>query len=129
MDQQNAARAVHWIQCDDKIKAYNEKCKSVRQIKENLGLEILQSLNLSEISEQSIDKQAVSKFNIEALQTSIVTQVSNTYESYTNKFYRECFTEFLGSEEKADELIKFMKSKRKVERKITLKREKLTDLS
>ena len=129
MDQQNAARAVHWIQCDDKIKAYNEKCKSVRQIKENLGLEILQSLNLSEISEQSIDKQAVSKFNIEALQTSIVTQVSNTYESYTNKFYRECFTEFLGSEEKADELIKFMKNKRKVERKITLKREKLTDLS
>ena len=129
MDQQNAARAVHWIQCDDKIKAYNEKCKSVRQIKENLGLEILQSLNLSEISEQSIDKQAVSKFNIEALQTSIVTQVSNTYESYTNKFYRECFTEFLGSEEKADELIKFMKSKRKVERKITLKREKLIDLS
>ena len=129
MDQQNAARAVHWIQCDNKIKAYNEKCKSVRQIKENLGLEILQSLNLSEISEQSIDKQAVSKFNIEALQTSIVTQVSNTYESYTNKFYRECFTEFLGSEEKADELIKFMKSKRKVERKITLKREKLTDLS
>ena len=129
MDQQNAARAVHWIQCDDKIKAYNEKCKSVRQIKENLGLEILQSLNLSEISEQSIDKQAVSKFNIEALQTSIVTQVSNTYESYTNKFYRECFTEFLGSEEKADELIKFMKSKRKFERKITLKREKLTDLS
>ena len=122
-------KIVKWVQCDDKIKAYNDKCKSVREIKENLGLEILQSLNLSEISEQSIDKQAIFKFNIEALQTSIVTQVSNTYESYTNKFYRECFTEFLGSEEKADELIKFMKSKRKVERKITLKREKLIDLS
>ena len=122
-------KIVKWVQCDDKIKEYNDKCKSVREIKENLGLEILQSLNLSEISEQSIDKQAIFKFNIEALQTSIVTQVSNTYESYTNKFYRECFMEFLGSEEKADELIKFMKSKRKVERKITLKREKLTDLS
>ena len=122
-------KIVQWIQCDDKIKEYNEKCKSVRQIKENLGTEILENLNLSDFNEQTIDKQALPKFNIETLQTSLVTQVSNTYESYTNKFYKKCFTEFLGSEEKADELIKFMKSKRKVERKITLKRDKLIDLS
>ena len=122
-------KIVQWIQCDDKIKEYNEKCKSVRQIKENLGTEILENLNLSDFNEQTIDKQALPKFNIEALQTSLVTQVSNTYESYTNKFYKECFTEFLGSEEKADELIKFMKGKRKIERKITLKRDKLIDLS
>ena len=122
-------KIVQWIQCDDKIKEYNDKCKSVRQIKENLGTEILENLNLSDFNEQTIDKQALPKFNIEALQTSLVTQVSNTYESYTNKFYKECFTEFLGSEKKADELIKFMKSKRKIERKITLKRDKLIDLS
>jgi len=122
-------KIVQWIQCDDKIKEYNEKCKSVRQIKENLGTEILENLNLSDFNGEAIDKQALPKFNIEALQTSLVTQVSNTYESYTNKFYKGCFTEFLGSEEKADELIKFMKSKRKIERKITLKRDKLIDLS
>ena len=118
-------KVVEWVKCDDKIKEYNEKTKSVRQTKDNLGSEIIQNLNLSDINEQTIDKQALPKFNIEALQTSVVTQVSNTYESYTTKFYKECFTEFLGSGEKADELIKFMKSKRKVERRITLKRDKL----
>ena len=82
-------KIVQWIQCDDKIKEYNDKCKSVRQIKENLGTEILENLNLSDFNEQTIDKQALPKFNIEALQTSLVTQVSNTYESYTNKFYKE----------------------------------------
>ena len=44
---------------------------------------------------------------------------SKTYENYTNKFYKDCFTEFLGSGEKANELIQFMKQKRKVEEKIT----------
>ena len=127
--EQSQDLAVQWIQCDDKIKEYNEKCKSVRQKKENLGTEILENLNLSDFNEQTIDKQALPKFNIESLQTSLVTQVSNTYESYTKKFYKECFTEFLGSEDKADELIKFMKSKRKVQKKIILKRDALIDLS
>ena len=53
---------------------------------------------------------------------------TKTYENYTNKFYMDCFTEFLGSEEKAKELIDFMKKKRKVETKITLKRGYIMDM-
>ena len=43
--------------------------------------------------------------------------------NYTNKFYKDCFTEFLNSEEKANQLLKFMKSKRKVKNKIIIKRD------
>ena len=62
------------------------------------------------------------------MNSSLSFQNSKTYESYTNKFYIDCFTEFLSSEDKAKELLDFMKKKRKVETKITLKRGYLMEL-
>ena len=93
-------------------------------MKDKLSQEIM-----NEIDIQNKDKKSLPTFNIQSLKTSIIPQVSNTYENYTSKFYKECFTEYLGSEEKADELIQFMKSKRKVEKKYSLKRETLMDLN
>ena len=60
---------------------------------------------------------------LKALNTSIIPTVSNSYEGYSNKFLLECFSDYFNSEEKAKELIQFMKSKRKVEKKYSLKRE------
>tara|TARA_Y100001970_G_C14153149_1_gene813900 strand:- start:1123 stop:1488 length:366 start_codon:yes stop_codon:yes gene_type:complete len=115
---------VQWIQCDDKIKEYNNKIKKVKEMKEKLGNNIMNDIDI-----QNKDKKSMPIFNVKALQASIVPQITNSYESYTSKFYKECFTEYLGSEEKADELIQFMKNKRKVEKKYSLKRETLIDLN
>ena len=110
---------IKWIQYDNKIKEYNNKCKQLREQRDKLGTTMVQQINTSE---------TLPTYNITQMNTSLSFQKSKTYENYTNKFYKECFTEFLGSEEKANELFEFMKKKRKVEEKITLKRGIMVEL-
>ena len=110
---------IHWIQYDNKIKEYNNKCKKLREERDKLGTTMVQQINTSE---------SLPTYNITQMNSSLSFQKSKTYENYTNKFYKECFTEFLGSEEKANELFEFMKKKRKVEEKITLKRGIMVEL-
>ncbi len=109
MDQTNI---IKWVQYDNKIKEYNDKCKQMREERDKIGSSMIESVN----------KESLPTINITQMNTSLSFHKSKNYESYTNKFYKDCFTEFLGSEEKANELIQFMKQKRKVEEKIILKR-------
>tara|TARA_B100000575_G_scaffold257174_1_gene227936 strand:+ start:1841 stop:2188 length:348 start_codon:yes stop_codon:yes gene_type:complete len=110
---------IHWIQYDNKIKEYNQKCKKLREERDKLGETMIQKIDTS---------GSLPTYNITQMNTSLSFQKSKTYENYTNKFYKECFTEFLGSEEKANELFEFMKKKRKVEEKMTLKRGIMVEL-
>ena len=120
-------KIVQWVQCDNQLKEYTdkmkEKMKPVKDMRDKLGDEILQDLNIGEL-----DKSNIPTFNIQGLNASVVPTVNKSYESYTNKFYKECFSEYFGSDEKADDLIKFMKNRRKVENKFTLKRDILMNL-
>jgi len=122
------SKIVQWVQCDNQIKEYNdkmkEKIKPVKDMRDKLSDEILQEINIS-----SIEKSQIPTFNIQALNTSIVPTVNNSYEGYTNKFISDCFTEYFNSEEKAKELLTFMKNKRKVEKKYSLKRNILMNLN
>ena len=121
-------KIVQWVQCDNQIKEYNDKMKGkikpVKEMRDKLGDEILKEINISQI-----EKSQIPTFNIQALNTSIVPTVNNSYEGYTNKFLSDCFTEYFNSEEKAKELLTFMKNKRKVEKKYSLKRNYLMDLN
>ena len=121
-------KIVQWVQCDNQLKEYNdkmkEKMKPVKDMRDKLSDEILQEIDIG-----NIDKSKIPTFNIQALNTSIVPTVSNSYEGFSNKFLQECFIEYFDSEEKAKELIAFMKSRRKVEKKYSLKREVLMDLN
>ena len=122
------SKIVQWVQCDNQIKEYNdkmkEKIKPVREMRDKLSDEILQEINIS-----NLEKTQIPTFNIQALNTSIVPTVNNSYEGYTNKFLLDCFTEYFNSEEQAKELLTFMKNKRKVEKKYSLKRNILMDLN
>ena len=121
-------KIVQWVQCDNQLKEYNdkmkEKMKPVKEMRDKLSNEILQEIDVS-----NVDKSKIPTFNIQALNTSIVPTVSNSYEGYSNKFLLECFSEYFDSDERAKELIQFMKNKRKVEKKFSLKREVLMDLN
>lgn len=121
-------KIVQWVQCDNQIKEYNdkmkEKIKPVKDMRDKLSDEILQVLNID-----NLEKSQIPTFNIQALNTSIVPTVNNSYEGYTNKFLSDCFTEYFNSEEKSKELLTFMKGKRKVEKKYSLKRNHLMDLN
>ena len=115
------SKIVQWVQCDDQIKSYNDKMKEMR---DKLSEEILHEIDIG-----NVEKSQIPTFNIQALNTSIIPTVSNSYEGYSNKFLLECFTDYFDSDEKAKELIQFMKNKRKVEKKYSLKREVLMDLN
>jgi len=121
-------KIVQWVQCDNQLKEYNDKMKDkmkpVKEMRDKLEKEIIVELDV-----QNKDKSELPTFNIQALNTSIIPTVNNSYESYTNKFYKECFGEYFGSDEKADDLIKFMKNRRKVEKKYTLKRDILMNIN
>ncbi len=122
------SKIVQWVQCDNQIKEYNnkmkEKIKPVKEMRDKLSDEILQEINISDI-----EKSKIPTFNIQALNTSIIPTINNSYEGFTNKFLNDCFTEYFNSEEKAKELLIFMKGKRKVEKKFSLKRNVLMDLN
>lgn len=121
-------KIVQWVQCDNQLKEYNdkmkEKMKPVKEMRDKLSDEILQEIDVS-----NVEKSKIPTFNIQALNTSIVPTVSNSYEGFSNKFLLECFSEYFDSDERAKELIQFMKNKRKVEKKYSLKREVLMDLN
>jgi hypothetical protein len=117
-------QVVTWVKYDDKIKEYQERVKKLREERDKIGESLIQSVETNE----EVDKKNLPKYNITQMNSSLAFQQSKTYENYTNKFYEECFKEFLGSEDKARELLEFMKIKRKVETKITLKRGYLMEL-
>ena len=115
------SKIVQWVQCDDQIKSYNdkmkEKIKPVKEMRDKLSEEILNDINIG-----NIDKCKIPTFNIQSMNTSIIPTVSNSYEGYSNKFLLECFSEYFNSDEKAKELIQFMKNKRKIEKEIFIKK-------
>lgn len=121
-------KIVQWVQCDNQLKEYNdkmkEKMKPVKEMRDKLSEEILQEIDIG-----NVEKSKIPTFNIQAMNTSIVPTVSNSYEGFSNKFLLECFSEYFDSDERAKELIQFMKNKRKVEKKYSLKREVLMDLN
>ena len=115
-------KIVQWVQCDNQIKEYNDKMKEkIKPIKERKD-ELEQDI-IAELDVPNKDKSELPTFNIQALNTSIKPQVNNSYEGLTNKFLTECFRDYFGSEEEAKKLLLFIKDKRKVEKKFSLKRD------
>ena len=121
-------KIVQWVQCDNQIKEYNdkmkEKLKPIKEMKNELEQDIIDELDVP-----NKDKSELPTFNIQALQTSIKPQVNNSYEGLTNKFLTECFQDYFGSSEEANKLLLFIKDRRKVEKKFSLKRDILMNLN
>jgi hypothetical protein len=110
------SKIIEWIQCDNKIKEYNNKSKKYKDRRNELCNDICSAI-------EDKDKSEIPTYNLESLNISITPTINNSYENYNNKFYLECFTEFLNDEEKASELLSFMKSKREIKKTYSIKRD------
>lgn len=108
---------VRWVKYDDKIKEYTDKCKLVKEEKEKIGIKIMSHVD------PNLEKDELPQYSIGALNARIVCNQTNSYEGITNKFLCECFREYFDSEEKAKELLLYIKSKREIKTKMVLKRE------
>jgi hypothetical protein len=112
---------VKWVHYDNKLKEYAEKSKKLRQEKDKIGTDILENLQVS----SETPKPDLPQFSIGALQTKVSCHQSTSYESLNYKFLKECFREYLQSEDKAEDLIKHIKQQRSSEVKVSLKRDVL----
>ena len=117
--QQMDEEIVKWIQYDNKLKEYNEKIKRLREEKEQLSEQIFEHYDIDETK----DAERLPRFNIEPLNTKLWVHKQNHYESLTYKFLAECLQSYFDSPEKAGEVIDFIRDKRSLVTKVSLKRE------
>ena len=120
-------KIVQWVQCDNQIREYNdkmkEKLKPIKEMKDELEQDIITELDVP-----NKEKSDLPTFNIQSMNTSIKPHVNNSYEGLTNKFLTECFTDYFGSSEESKKLLLFIKDRRKVEKKFSLKRDILMNI-
>ena len=119
---------VKWVHYDNKMKEYSEKIKVLRQERDSLSLSILDNLD---VPDQAKNKD-LPQFSIDALQTKVMCHKQRNYESLNYKFLTECLREYFQqdqtieqSEEKAKDVLLYIRQKRGYEEKMILKRDRL----
>ena len=122
------SNVVKWVHYDNKMKEYSEKIKVLRQERDSLSLSILDNLD---VPEQAKNKD-LPQFSIDALQTKVMCHKQRNYESLNYKFLTECLREYFQkdqtieqSEEKAKDVLLYIRQKRGYEEKMILKRDRL----
>jgi len=122
------SNVVKWVHYDNKMKEYSEKIKVLRQERDSLSLSILDNLD---VPDQAKNKD-LPQFSIDALQTKVMCHKQRNYESLNYKFLTECLREYFQqdqsieqSEEKAKDVLLYIRQKRGYEEKMILKRGRL----
>ena len=122
------SNVVKWVHYDNKMKEYSEKIKVLRQERDSLSLSIFDNLD---VPEQAKNKD-LPQFSIDALQTKVMCHKQRNYESLNYKFLTECLREYFQqdqtieqSEEKAKDVLLYIRQKRGYEEKMILKRDRL----
>ena len=105
---------VKWIEYDNEIKKYNDKIKTIKSDKTSLEVDIL-----SHIENNNLKNNV---FNLPSYSSKLQYNSNKSYETMTNKFLLDNFTKYFKDENKAKELLEFLKNNRKYENKVSLKR-------
>ena len=122
------SNVVKWVHYDNKMKEYSEKIKVLRQERDSLSLSIFENLD---VPDETKNKD-LPQFSIDALQTKVMCHKQRNYESLNYKFLTECLREYFQkdqtieqSEEKAKDVLLYIRQKRGYEEKMILKRDRL----
>ena len=117
---------VQWVMYDDKLKKYADKSKKLRQEKDKMSQTILGNLNIPEGTE----KHALPQYSIDSLNTKVLCHQSTSYEALNYKFLKECLQDYFQDKHGepsviTDDIIQHIRSKRKTDTKIILKRDSI----
>jgi hypothetical protein len=117
---------VQWVRYDDKLKKYADKSKKIRQEKDKMSQSILDHLDVSEGTE----KHALPQYSIDSLNTKVICHKSTSYESLNYRFLKECLLDYFQGKHGepsviTDDIIQHIRSKRKIDTKIILRRDTL----
>ena len=108
------SNVIQWVEYDNQIKQYNEKIKSIKSDKSTLEVNILSHIENNDLKNNV--------FNLSSYSSKLQYNSNKSYETMTNKFLLDNFTKYFNDENKAKELLEFLKNNRKFENKVSLKR-------
>jgi hypothetical protein len=105
---------VKWVTYDNEIKKYSDKLKKLRSEKNTFESEIITFIENNDLKENV--------FNLPSYSSKVQYNTNKSYETMSYKFLEDKFTKYFNDSNKAYELLEFLKSERKCENKISLKR-------
>ena len=109
------SNVIKWMEYDNEIKQYNEKIKSIKSEKSSLEVDILSHIENNDLKNNI--------FNLPSYSSKVQYNTNKSYETMSYKFLEDRFTKYFNDPAKANELLEFLKSERKCENKISLKRQ------
>jgi len=109
---------LKWVEIDTNLKILKDKYQNAIQ-KEKQKKEVLESRLTNFIIQNNMTQST-----IQISDGSIKYSEVNVTSPITYKFLYETFTELFGNEHKANEIIEYIKKKRKIKKNICLKRSK-----
>ena len=108
------SNVIQWVEYDNQIKQYNEKIKSIKSDKSTLEVNILSHIENNDLKNNV--------FNLSSYSSKLQYNSNKSYETMTNKYLLDNFNKYFNDENKAKELLEFLKNNRKFDNKVSLKR-------
>tara|TARA_B110000208_G_scaffold179648_1_gene228640 strand:+ start:304 stop:648 length:345 start_codon:yes stop_codon:yes gene_type:complete len=108
------SNVIQWVEYDNQIKQYNDKIKSIKSDKSTLEVNILSHIENNDLKNNV--------FNLSSYSSKLQYNSNKSYETMTNKYLLDNFTKYFNDENKAKELLEFLKNNRKFDNKVSLKR-------
>ena len=106
---------MSWVDCDNQIKTKNEEIKQIRSKKDNLEgsiVEFIQGNNLQD-----------NVFNISSMDTQLQMNTTSVKETMSYKFLETTLLNYFNNDQdKANDLMTFIKNHRSSSDKVSLKR-------
>jgi hypothetical protein len=139
---------VQWVLYDNKLKEYAEKSKKLRQERDIVSQNIIDSLAIPDPGPEGpgggtegpgTEGPVLPQYSIESLNTKVLCHQSKTYDSLNYRFLTECLKDYF--KDKLDvhgqsetdaitaDILQHIRSKRKITTKIILKRDIITHIS
>jgi len=137
---------VQWVLYDNKLKEYAEKSKKLRQERDTVSQNIIDSIAIPDPGSgpegsgtEGSGELVLPQYSIESLNTKVLCHQSKTYDSLNYRFLTECLKDYF--KDKLDvhgqsetdaitaDILQHIRSKRKITTKIILKRDIISEES
>ena len=120
---------VQWLMYDDKLKGYAEKSKKIRDEKDKVSHSILEHVTIPD----DVSKKDLPQYFIGSMNTKVLCHRSTTYESLNYKFLKTCLQDYFQDKHGepsviTDDILQHIRSKRKKDTKIILKRDTINPI-
>jgi hypothetical protein len=103
---------IEWVTIDNTQREYLNKLKDIREQKSVISEKLVNHIKQNDME--------TNVFKITSMNTNVQLSKTNVQESLTFKLIEECLDEYLNDKSKTEDIINFIRNKRKKTEKITM---------